>query len=301
MTTLHLCTLGLLAMSLQGCAQLGRHPDGESTLANPPRWHDEHADRKDARDAAEVQVKAYYAALTAAEAQPANQAAILALTDHGISVVDSHCLRWFQRLEEYDQAAAWGVKDFNVISQLGTALLGVARLSADVTTVYGAGMSAISGLQSNRQEGLQIAPASSDVKTKVQAVMRERATALRATPPATAAIARNELERYADLCTYHSARRLVAKALQVSEVRADADGQFRVTNSVPINYLRDEATIRLRKAWKPDGKTIDPVVDELLKAFLKKEGHTGSISQFLYSKDLAPLRERAMQSIDLPE
>ncbi len=321
------------SLLLQGCAQLGRMPDGGSVASNPPRLHDERSASTAAKAAAELQIENYYQALTSALApkgapsvapstprppaspasaastplpspplppvstsQPADFKPLLA---QGIGLVDSYCLRWFQRLEEYDQAMAWGQKDFNVITQLGTALLGVAKLSSDVTTLYGASTSALSGLNANRQEGMLIAPPASDVKTKVLDAMTLRSKALMSEDFMYVSQVQVALERYADLCTYQSARRMVSQTLKSAEVeKVSSTGEITVRQ--PNNFMPDTSTDRLRNAWKPDGKTISKHADAALKEFLKerKQDHL-SISELLYDKAHAELRQGAAQALGL--
>ena len=194
---------------------------------------------------------------------------------------------------------AWGQRDFNVMTQLGTALLGVAKLSSDVTAVYGASTSALSGLHANRQEGMLIAPPASDVKTKVLDAMALRSKDLMAENFVYVSQVQVALERYADLCTYQSARRMVSQTLKSAEVeKVTSTGEITVRQ--PNNFKPDVFSDRLRSAWKPDGKTTSKHFEAALKEFLKERKQDQlSISALMYDNAHAELRQGAAQALGL--
>jgi hypothetical protein len=264
-------------------------------LNNPPRLHDEVSEQMGAKGAAERQIKAYYEALEAAEKAP-DATKLAKYIDEGIGLVDSHCLRWFQRLDDYERDIQFRGKETNVITQLGTALIGAARLHSDVTTLYGAGTTAVAGLRSNRLEGLVIAPAAKGVKSKVMTVMAQRAGELRAATPASLPQARGQLEAYADLCTYSSAKSLVDKSVDAARPAVSPSGEFRIVSEG--SFGTDDAKLALRQRWKPDGKNVDRRAEAKLRAWLDQELGEVSITSFLNRASYAPLRSRALNEID---
>lgn len=288
--------LGLTATVLcSGCTTLRGTLGTEVPLNNPPRLHDEVSAQKDAKDAAQRQIDAYYAALKAAEQGP-DSTKLAKYVDEGIGLVDSHCLRWFQRLDDYERDVQFRGKETNVITQLGTALIGAARLHPDVTTLYGAGTTAVAGLRSNRLEGLVIAPAAKGVKAKVMTVMAQRAGQLRAVPPATLPQARGQLEAYADLCTYSSAKSLVDKSVDAAQPAVSPSGEFRIVSEG--TFGTDDAKIALRQRWKPRAGITDRKAEAKLQAWLERNAGGVSIPTFLNDAAYASLRSRALNEID---
>jgi hypothetical protein len=298
----------LLPGLLAGCTSLGLGNDRAAVLSNPPRLHDPAAAEKASKEAAERQITAYYDALKAAEdsygkaktvpmaGTPADPT-VVRYVDEGLALVDSHCLRWFQHLEDFERRTDAKKKDFNVISALGTALIGVAKLHSDVTTVYGAGTTAYMGWSDNLAQAFVIAPSSRGVKTKVMAVMQERRKSVEdRRDTLNFPAARRELEAYADLCTYTSAKDLVDVSVAAADPAVERSGQFIVRPRQA--FAPDANSSVLRRLWKPDGHTIDKSVDAKLKAWLDRQGISPSITLFLNGEQFAPLRQRALQDID---
>ena len=299
----------LLGAGLPGCASLGLGGDkadagARAALANPPRLHDDAAGDAASRAAARRQIESYYAAMLRAEQAygaipPANDgdAAVTRYVAEGIGLVDSYCLRWFQHLEDFERHAGARKKDYNVVSALGTALIGIAKLHPDVTAVYGAANTAYTGWSDNQQQALVIAPSSRGVKNKVMTVMQERAAQIRARPGSIAfPQARQDLESYADLCTYTSAKDLVDVSIAAARPAVSPAGQFTVVSNTA--FAPDRNSALLRKLWKPDGHTIDSVVQEKLRNWLDAQGVQASITSVMYGEAFAPLRQRSLQEID---
>ena len=303
--------VGLLGAGLAGCASLGLGGDradagARAALANPPRLHDDAAADAASREAARRQINSYYAAMQRAEqaygATPAVAAernvAVGRYVAEGIGLVDSYCLRWFEHLEDFERHADARKKDYNVISALGTALIGIAKLHPDVTAVYGAANTAYTGWSDNQQQALVIAPSSRGVKNKVMTVMQERAAQIRARADSIEfPEARHALESYADLCTYTSAKDLVDVSVAAATPEVSPAGQFTVVSTA--TFAPDQSSALLRKLWKPDGHTIDAKFQTKLREWLAKREVGVSITSFLNGGAFAPLRQRALSEIDL--
>jgi len=172
--------IGVIAVSLlvilttAGCANFGSKNGVHGTLSNPPRLHDDISVDAEVRDAALRQIKSYYATMARAEMEIADgnpptgdSEVVKRYMTEGIYLVNSYCLRWFQHLEDFERRSDSSKRDYNVISQLGTTLIGLARLHPDVTALYGAANTAYAGFSNNLVEGLVVAPSSKNVKVKV--------------------------------------------------------------------------------------------------------------------------------------
>ncbi|MFT3718813.1 hypothetical protein [Pseudorhodoferax sp.] len=267
-----------------------------------PDCNDEQSDQDAAKKAANDQVAAYYTAMDRAANPAATSTDVAACLNEGIGLVDSHCRRWFQRLEDFERQARWRAKDVNVISQLGTALIGLARLNSDVTTAYGAGMATWSGLQDNRLDGLVIAPSTRGVKAKLFKVLEERAAVLREATPEDFVAARSHLEAYSDLCTFSTARDLVDKSVSSAEPKAESTGEIRITQVAGVSTVTgvagsDQEQSILLKLWRPDGKAMDKTVDARLDAWLKKAAPQLDVADLLTMKGAAALRRRALAEV----
>lgn len=205
-------------------------------LQNPTPLHDEQVLPADTAPPAapvvqQIPVNAYLTALRRAyeldrAAAPAAQQspALAAYLDSGLALSDAYCLRWFRRLDDAQRGISFAQNNFNVVRQLGTALIGVARLNSDVTTVYGATNTAIEGINANINETLFLAPDTALIKQRVLEAMADRATQLRgASRPAGFVDTYVELERYADMCSFAAARQYVNQTISAPDARATAD------------------------------------------------------------------------------
>lgn len=148
----------------------------------------------------------------------------------GIGLVDAYCLRWFQQLDDLSRLMEYQSKNVNIISQLGTTLMGIAEVAPATVSAYGALNTAYAGGVENFNSSFLVAPSSALVKDHIMAVMKEKAKEF--SDPATGLKGKMTfkeaylwLERYADLCTYPRAKAIVDGALSFTKTELQADGR----------------------------------------------------------------------------
>lgn len=281
-------------------------------LGNPQSLHD--ADAADARavDAARLPVDDYYAALKLARQNYQDDGFVAAspenvrnYVEEGIALVDVYCRRWFDQLEMAQRRADLAKKDFNIISQLGTALLGLGRVSPDVVTGYGALGTFVSGYSENASVAFLLAPTTKNVRDKIMQLLMQNAQSLRdqadASDPALSfKSAYVQLERHAAICTYSSARQAADSSLEATDSRVMPSGRVISTPSVAsvANFLRDDAGTKLRSYWKPDGRNANADHEAALRKWLKKQNlESVSLTELLYADQYAARRAQAASEL----
>jgi hypothetical protein len=312
--------LFLAALLSSGCSMLGGSRPGKQDLYNPPKIHgpngvstEGNAGNKtptqtdDAGQMAEqVPISDYYRAMKLAQTDYRDDGYaqkkpeyIKNYIDEGIGLVDAYCLRWFQRLNDVQRQIDLKERDINVITQLGTALLGVAKASSDAVALYGAANVAYQGLSGNVRDVFLIAPTSKKIKASVLAMMTEQAALLRRDGgQLNFKQAYTRIEKYADLCTYATAKEVVDGALDKS--RASVKDEKIITSFSASAYQRDDAGDRLREFWRPNNKT-DTRNEQALKKWMREHGLDGeSITFFLRSEMFADARRKAAADLIAP-
>lgn len=221
--------LMIAALAATGCSD----KDGLfQRLGNPPPIHDDQVlplktNQVPAQQTPvinNIPVDAYLNAMRDAYNDPYNSASIDTYVNTGIALSDAYCTRWFARLDESQRRLSLAGKNFNVVRQLGTALIGVAKLSSDVTTVYGAANTALEGINNNVNEALFLAPDPAVIKQRLLQAMAARTAQLKgAQKPASFVEAYVQLERYADMCTFVAARQYVNQVIAAPAGKVGAD------------------------------------------------------------------------------
>jgi hypothetical protein len=237
------CTAVLFAMLLEGCAPLAK-----KGLENPTQIHREGdlpspIDPKNpehlALQASRELYLRYYQKLEAAKTPTADQKAIDDYVNEGISLVEINCLRWFGRIAEAQRQIQFGDTNRNVITQLGTALIGVAKLNSDVTAVYGAGTTAAAGFSANTNSAFLAAPNTENVKRLTFDALKKRSDLMKDPSsdiyPKTFSSGYVELEKLADVCTYTEIKRLTT--LSVDQSSASVNAQTGAVTVMPIATL----------------------------------------------------------------
>lgn len=236
---IHFVVLSLLFVG--GCSSLNKQKDDVAALLNPRKIHGSFDVSGKAYKAAAIPVDDYYHALDIARSKyetdsngvgqavsPSDQSAIVNYVSEGIGLVDAYCRRWFQGLDDTNRMLAYQNKNINVITQLGTTLLGIGNASASLITGYGAANTAYAGLTENFNSAFLVAPTASKVKEHIESIMATEGESLR-----TASARLNfkqayiRLERYADLCTHARAKAIVDSALDLTKTRV-APGTTRI-------------------------------------------------------------------------
>jgi hypothetical protein len=278
---------------LPGCAFSPRQE-----LANPTPIHsatvppgsDPSPVQASARQAADLVPARYYAAMAKANVAAAPQADIDLYVREGVSLVELYCERWFSRVAEAQRRAELTESNRNIISQLGTAAIGIGGLHPDVTAVYGALNTAIGGFNGNFTSGYLAAPNAENVKRLTMEAVRSRGALLRNAAgelyPRDFSRAYVELEALADQCTHAEVRRLTTKSVDQSGARADPQtGEaivFSTATAAQGTVLRSrgESVLDRIKALKPGVALAlvrmmparnQPEVLELLKEGDKKD------------------------------
>lgn len=224
----NLAGIALAAHALHGCSSFS-----PNELANPAQLH--YAALTPGTTAGPVETKAnaatalvplrYYAAMEAAQNTGATQIQIDAYVNEGVAVVNLYCMRWFSKLEEAQRSSQINDTNRNVITQLGTTVIGLARLHTDVTAAYGAINSSVAGFNSNFASAFLAAPNAENVKRLTMDALRSRAALLKtsgsALYPTTFSDAYVQLEKLANQCTHAEVKRLMNKSVDRSEAMAD--------------------------------------------------------------------------------
>lgn len=245
-----------LALSISGCQFVERKMEDSkyktSELLNPAKIHQGTKTlNSDGLYARELPAQDYYNALNLARPDYKMDARsivvrdpslIVNYVDEGIGLVDTNCRRWFQNLDDMSRMLAFQNKQINIISQLGTTLLGVGGASSAWVTGYGAVNTMYAGTSENFNSAFLIAPTASKVKQHIEVVMKEESKALKtAAPGLTFKQAYTRLEHYADLCSHVRAKAIVDAALETTTTTLDKNQQPQTTPKVVQQVSAQEA------------------------------------------------------------
>jgi hypothetical protein len=219
-----------------GCAPFDKRKDQTAGLLNPPKLHGAYDKDNAAYKAAQVPIDDYYHALDLAKSTYtvdssgkttavtiADQNKIKNYVSEGIGLTDAYCRRWFQSLDDMQRLLAFEDKNVNVISQLGTTLLGIGKANANIVTGYGASNTAYAGFSENFNSAFLVAPTAAKVREHIESAMKAEAVQLR-TDSASLNFkeAYTRLERYASFCTYAQAKEIVNTALSLTKTELNA-------------------------------------------------------------------------------
>ncbi|MEW6704585.1 MAG: hypothetical protein AB1430_07030 [Pseudomonadota bacterium] len=296
------------AASLAGCGHFS-----PTELVNPTQIH--HTRRlpagvsptplqQEAIDAASAVPVRYYEALKAAQQAPADAQKIEAYLREGIAVVQLYCLRWFARVADEQRNLQVAETNWNVITQLGTALIGVARLHSDVTTAYGALNTAVGGFNANLNNAFLIAPNAENVKRLTLEALGQRAALLTdsgsALRPQRFSDAYVQLEKLADVCTYQEVKRLTTESVDNSEPKVHPQtGTVKVVSAQVSSFVKTGAGDALRRFWKPNGEAIEAQNEATIKQWMAKAGISAPVTVFLRSDVFTSAREAAVKDLGL--
>jgi hypothetical protein len=155
----------------------------------------------------------------------------------GIALVNASCTRWFQSLMEAQIKLDYQSANRNVIKDLGTTLLGLGNANQYFVGTYGAVNTAASGLEKNFSQAFLLAPNANKLKSHVFMALDKQAIEIKKNANATRATfadVYDDLERYADLCTQHTAREIMNTALDQTktEVSGSEGGKIKTTPTV---------------------------------------------------------------------
>lgn len=224
-------SITLAAMLITGCTSLSKQKDDTATLLNPIKIHGAYSQDSPAYKAALIPIEDYYHAISLAQSTytvdssgkatavvTADQVKIQNYVNEGIGLVDAYCGRWFQTLDDLHRLLALQDKNVNVISQLGTALLGVGKANANIVAGYGAANTAYAGVSENFNSTFLAAPTAAKVRMHIEAAMKTEAEQMR-TASATLNFkqAYNRLEKYAGFCTHAQSKEIVDTALDLTK------------------------------------------------------------------------------------
>jgi hypothetical protein len=233
MNTKHLSAYFLSSITLFGCEAYNSKIDQTSSLMNPVKIHTAYAKESSAYKASLIPIEDYYNALSLAKTKydgesyiAQKQSIIDNYVNEGIGLVDTYCIRWFQNLDDQSRLLNYQRSNINVITQLGTALLGIGKANTNIVTSYGAFTTANAGMTENFNSAFLVAPTTDKVKEHVQNALKEKSTLLKGTSkPKTFKEAYTELEKYADLCTYDQAKAIVDKSLDITQTKINTTTQ----------------------------------------------------------------------------
>lgn len=248
--------IGLLLLALSGCASMS------DVTVNPKPLHaDAQAAVPPLTAKAAVGINPhgipaarYVRALAEAESvEQATPAQLRSYADSGVALVQVQCLRWFALLGNRQHVKDFEDANYNVIRQLGTALLGIGKASPLVVATYGATNTAYEGISNNYESAFLGAPNGKKVKQQVMRLLEEQEDKVyeaAGREGATLLTVYRRLEKYADICTHSTAREIVNTALDQGTATITTDGALMVT---PNANAQDIA--RLRASAEGEAKT----------------------------------------------
>jgi hypothetical protein len=285
-----------VAFALAGCMT-----DRTKSLFNPPGVHASDDAASAASTAGQIPVTHYYDALKSVQGQTtAGGNAIANYVDKGIGLVSAYCLRWFQRLDDTQRRHAMQQKDFNIIRDLGTALLGIGGANSTIVGTYGALNTAYSGIAENFNEAILAGPTTSKIKSQVLDMLKQSEDKLRSDATNlsfTQAYIRIEL--HADTCTHSTVRSLLDSSLSSTKATRNPDTGKITSMAAGPGYQFDDSSAKLQDFWQPKG-AVNGANQQRLAKWLTDNGLGGiSIPRFINSDDFGPMRARARTELGL--
>lgn len=240
---------GRLALAAAACF-LGACSTLKDVPVNPKPLHADATQAYPARAAAgaalnpyAIPVERYIRALADAErVDDPRPAQLRTYADTGIALVQLQCLRWFSLLGERQHEKDFQDSNYNVIRQLGTALLGIGKASSALVATYGAGNTAYEGLANNFEASFLGAPNGKKVKQQVMRLLdeqEEKVYEAAAGERATLLTVYRKLERYADICTHSTAREIVGSALDQATATINSQGMLEIQPSVNAQKIAE--------------------------------------------------------------
>ncbi len=283
----------MLALALSGCMT-----DRTKSLFNPPAVHPSADQSGDYAKYGDIPIKQYYAALDAATNKASGDAAIAELVDKGVGLVSAFCLRWFQRLDDAQRRLAMQQKDFNIIRDLGTALLGIGGANQTIVASYGALNTAYTGIVENFNEAVLAGPTTAKIKGQVLDMLKQSEDKLRADARTLSfAQAYSRIELHADTCTYNTVRNLLDSSLASTKPTRDPETGQITSERVESTYQFDDSSARLEKFWRPAG-SVDSANQRRLTQWLADNGLGGvSIPFFINTAQFAQFRAKAIKDL----
>ena len=221
--------LALCVFTASGCSHFSEKKFSLEETMNPTKIHGASDEKNLSKTAEKIPVDDYFNALKLA--QPIyqeksnqlpenNQKAIENYVAEGIGLVDTYCSRWFRKIDDMSRLLAYQNENMNVITQLGTTLLGIGSANANFITGYGAATAAIAGMSNNANSSFFATPTATKVRRHIDTLMQKEATDLKLlakNPDFKFKEAYTRLERYADLCTHARAKEIVESALDATK------------------------------------------------------------------------------------
>lgn len=189
-----------------------------------------------------------------------------AYVNNGIALVDTYCTRWFAELNQLQRNFQYQVGNYNIIKDLGTALIGVGRLHSDFTTAYGAIGVAGDAWTENVNELLFLAPNPAIVQQRVREAMLDRASQLKSGPakPGSFVEAYAALEQYADMCTFYAAKLITDEAMSNSTAESEErTGNIQVK---PTEEAANRTITSTTRELAPRRKILQAAIDGLSDA-----------------------------------
>lgn len=295
--------IGLFALlallgTMTGCA-LTSKAERES-LFNPPGIHPPAVVTSDASIPGQIPIAQYHVALNSARQNEKDAAAISAMVDKGIGLTSHYCLGWFQRLDDVQRKLDLQEKDFNVIRDLGTALLGIGKAIPIWVAGYGAVNTAYSGIVANFNEGVLAGPTTAKIKAQVLDMLQQSADALRRDASGlTFSQAYSRIELHADTCTYSTVRNMLDSTLASTKSKRDPETGKITSERVEASYQFDDASAKLHAFWQPKG-VLSPANQATLMAWMKlNDLEPIGLTVFIRGQAFGSARTKAVKDLNL--
>lgn len=301
----------LLVGAVSGCAAVGGK-DTAGALLNPPRIHDSADATSEAGRAGQLPIDNYYKAMRLAQPEykdrdvvPSDPKYVKNYVEEGLGLVDAYCLRWFRLLEDTQRKTNFEEKNFNVIRQLGTALLGIGKASSNWVTGYGAANTAYSGIVENFNTAFLAGPTTKKVKDRIFELLNQSsARLLTAADTLSFAQAYNRLERHAEICSFAMVIEVLDSSLAGTESEIDTTTGRIITRplqTLQSSFEADETSARLTNFWMPQGK-FDDLNERTLVRWMQQNG-LGQVplAMLVNSRLYSEARRKAVRELAIPE
>lgn len=223
-----------LATLFSGCSSISLM--GTQSVVSPKRIHTSSdndknipfliSEKKDGDitmgDVELIPAKSYYDSLFESKRDPQNKQLAESYLETGFSLVDTYCVRWFDKLTENQMKTQFTQKEGNIIRDLGREVLKVANANNYITNSYDAiGIAALDSIDLYAEIAL-LTPDMYVLRTKVLAALEKNKKELRKSFDDNEKIldfitAYSSLEVHSSICSYAGAKQIASKSLEASK------------------------------------------------------------------------------------
>lgn len=320
-----LISLAIAISYLEGCAGIKNpfSPNGNYSGISPPTLHtydknlstDEPLSNltEKIKNAEKDPFERYYAAQLLAK-DSGTQKNINAYLEAGVVLVNVTCSRWFRSLSEAEIRFNFAQGNQNVIQDLATTALGIAKANPITVATAGAGFTALNGFEKMFSQSFFLAPNANKVKSHIFAALDTRKKELlydtnrQAPHPTTYGSAYEALELYGGICTQQTAREIINSSLDQTQTLVSTEAGGKVITTVTAQALKaSQATSELRferdQAVNAATSIASKQIEDLNKKLLTKESENEGLKSAIavsQTTQVAAVLPTPVQQKDVP-